>query len=82
MQTTKATRRTSRIAKLAATVVLATGLLVGSAATATAEFNAPHFEPLDGGGGGASARLGFMSQTAEAPVGVMRGGRYVGFLPE
>lgn len=82
----KTTRAKTRITKLAATLLLAGGILTGSTAGTAASFNARQIEPLGGGGGRSLAfarqDLTLLVAATRTPVGMWRGGQYVGFLPE
>ena len=84
MQATTAVGTGSRGGKLAAALVLAAGILAGAAGGAAAAANVRQIEPPDGCGGTASARIArpLLDWRVPAPVGVMRGAHYVGFLPE
>ena len=85
---------TTRGRSLAAAALLAGSLMVGAAGDAAAGFNARQIESPHGGGGAAgAARIGLargstvvverrLAASGVAQVGVWRGGRYVGPLPE
>ncbi len=84
----------TRVLSMAAAALLAGSLMVGAAGDAAAGFNARQIESLDGGGGAlGAARMGLVrsatTSVEQLPatggaehVGVWRGGRYVGPLPE